>query len=417
MHRRGFIGSIAVATVGGGCLRLQNSDQGDAGEGSAGSDGGQGQNVVRVGDSGDGSETWPSQRFDSANTAYNPDGTVPREVPEVIGSVDVGVSLTTDGLLGGGSAYFSTADQTIVAIDAETGEQQWSGGTETPPIVPEAIVNQDILAARAVDGTVYSLDRSTGETDEGFDFGYNGIGLTRNPETNLWVAPALDGWVRGVNPPERTVEWESPVGGAAMRAAVDGSIAVVSVIRDVDPDAMNFAEPSEMDAGGLLYVLDVESGERLAQSSREHFGVAAPVLGPDRLYWAGFGGDIVARSREDGEEVWRFSSNAGSYRSPALADGMLVFGTEGDTVYGVDAASGEEEWSFSADARLRGGPIGVDQTVCLGSDAGSTYAVDLQTGDLRWRFEAEESVRSLTAGGGRVHVGTGSAIHTLGTSG
>jgi outer membrane protein assembly factor BamB len=169
-----------------------------------------------------------------------------------------------------------------------------------------------------------------------------------------------------------------------------------------------------MDAGGLLYILDLETGERVAQGSRDQFAITPPVLGENAIYWASYAGEVQALEHGEGSIGWRFDADGNIRRPPTLVEDTLVVPTNSGTVHGVDVASGEETWSFSADARVWGGPTAVEDTVYVGSDDSTLYALDAASGDLRWRFETQEAVRSVAAGGNRVYAGTTTAMYVLG---
>jgi outer membrane protein assembly factor BamB len=407
VNRRRFLGAVGAAAFAPGCLRLQSQ------AGSETTQPGAGDNVVSAAETESGAGEWRAQRFDAANTGYSANGDAPRKVPSVLGELDRSVGQAVDPLFSGDTTYFLTGDGTVLAVDAASGERQWETESVGASLVPEAVVDDSVLAARSLDGRVFGVSRSDGSLREPFSFGAAGFGLT--PAGNSqWVAPAFDGWVYGVNPVEQSVVWEEPANGAAMPATVGEEYAYVSIVQGVSVDDVDLANPNTMDAGGLLYVLDLETGERVAQGSRDGFAITPPVLGENNIYWAGFAGEVQARQHGEGNINWRFDAEGSVYRPPALVDDTLVVSTESGAVHGVDVGSGEELWSFSADARVRGGPTAVGDTVYVGSDDSTLYALDAESGDLRWRFETREAVRSVAAGGNRVYAGTTTGMYVLG---
>jgi outer membrane protein assembly factor BamB len=405
VRRRHFLAAGGAVALAPGCLRLQS-------EGGDGTETSSGENVVNV-DDGGGAGEWRAQRFDAANAGYSANGDAPREVPSVLGELDREVGPAVDPLFSGDAAYFVTGDGTILAVDAASGERQWETDSVGAPLVPAAVVDDSVLAARSLDGRVFGVSRSDGSLEEPFSFGAAGFGLTPAGGSR-WVAPAFDGWVYGVNPVSRSVAWEEPANGAAMPATVGDEYAYVSIVQDVSVEDVDLADPTNMDAGGLLYVLDLETGERVAQGSRDRFAIAPPVLGEDNLYWAGFDGEVQALENGEGNVNWRFDADGSVYRPPALVGDVLVVPTESGAVHGVDVASGEESWSFSANARVRGGPTAVGDTVYVGSDDSTLYALDAASGDLLWEVQTAEAVRSIAAGGSRVYAGTTTAMYVLG---
>lgn len=172
VNRRRVLGTVGTAAFAPGCLRLQSQADSET------TQPGDGDSVVSAAETESGAREWRAQRFDAANSGYSANGDAPREVPSVLGELDQSVGQAVDPLFSGDPAYFLTDDGTVLAVDAASGERQWETHSVGAPRVPEAVVDDSVVAARSLDGRVFGVSRSDGSLGDPFSFGAAGFGLT-----------------------------------------------------------------------------------------------------------------------------------------------------------------------------------------------------------------------------------------------
>ena len=263
------------------------------------------------------------------------------------------------GQLSGGAAaeavgptvYVCTSEPAMYAVDAETGENEWTysqSGVGTAPTVVEGTVY--VGAGGLLDGTVYAVDAVTGDQN--------------------WAYEA-SGEI-GASPP----------------TVVDGTVYLGTGRLD-DSDSLS---------DGSLYAVDAEAGEKeWAFTEPEDFVTAAPAVVEGTVYAGSDGGRLYAVDAATGEQEWVFTEPAdgagslppGIESSPTVVEGTVYVGSTDGTVYALDAASGREEWSFTEPSGVYASPTVADGTLYIGTGAlgpGTLYALDAATGETEWAF-------------------------------
>lgn len=285
---------------------------------------------------------------------------------EVLGAPTV-VEFGSDqrGPAGSWTVYVGSGSGVVRALDARTGEVQWSVelSGEVPP--DPTVVDGTVYVGSYT--FVYALDAATGEQR----------------------------WSRQTRDVHHARIFASPT-------VYDGTVYVGN-------------------GDGGLYAIDAATGEEewVFEEPRRILSTATVV--DDTLYFGGEDGKVYALDPEDGTVVWSYETEepeeirAAVTSSPAVVDGTLYVGSrcsytgcvDGD-VYALDAETGEKRWQFGADANVQSSPAVADGTVFVGSQAGTVYALDAVNGARNWTFSTDGPVETtLKAHDGAVYVGSG----------
>jgi outer membrane protein assembly factor BamB len=149
---------------------------------------------------------------------------------------------------------------------------------------------------------------------------------------------------------------------------------------------------------GNLYVFDPHDGHKLwAYTAERGSGMTStPCVDGDLVVFGGrvyreAGGQreagyaLLALRAEDGAEQWRFPTARPVVAPTALADDTVLFGADDGHLYALDLASGAELWRFALDGRPVTQPQIDGEMACVATRNGSTYA-------LRWRLGAREQL-------------------------
>lgn len=283
-----------------------------------------------------------------------------------------------------GVAVFYTQElegtgQQFVAIDAATGDVQWtlSNGVGQPVLADgAAFVRTEGDASTGETGTLHALDVTTGEERWRLDDSEGVAEPMVVDDGTLYGSIHRDeGYLLAIDTQTGTVQWEFRTDIRSHSLLVDsGTVYVADIEGEYQVDA-----------------LDAATGDRrwrfTPDTSSRPTGMA---LGDDALY-VGYGNEgMYALARADGTERWT---------RPATVDDRLVV-PRSDTVYlgglgdvsAVDAATGEERWSVEMDASVSV-PAVVDGTVYVNNAAvgnqsdGGVYVFDGESGDQLWAYE------------------------------
>lgn len=362
-------------------------------------------------------EGWPSYRYDAANSGRNPDAIGPKADLETAWQQDL--EPPGDGVLTEFSCPLVLGTRVIVAfdfdgggrethviaVDRETGEEDWSESFELAPdgsnaatAMPSRTLESDGVAVYLVtlDGgpTLRALDPETG--DERWQAALerqlyspltaDGDSLYAGERTYA-VFDADDGDL------ERRYEWERD--GSVQRLTNEFAPTVTEdVVYASVADTLRATDRSD---GSLLW-----SAESPFDSSGEDGGIpfTQPVVGDDAVYAiagdsvrADAGGGIVALSADDGDQSWSFQpdpseSDADGDDPSASRSGVaglpLVFeeseticaaGFEGGerTFFGLEAEDGTVRWELDGIGGLV--PVVADGVVYT-SGEGGIVAID-----------------------------------------
>ncbi|GGN95959.1 PQQ-binding-like beta-propeller repeat protein [Haloarcula pellucida] len=365
-----------------------------------------------------------------------------------------GVPAVADGTV------FISSSQGLYALDAATGEQQWTGTTsDFPPVVGDG----SVYVVRGEN--VAALDQATGEEQWRTDAEYDIRSTPVVADGRVFVRRYPDS-VHAIDAADGTELWEAEPGEAnyIQLAVADDTLYV----------------PTGTDFYQQLVAFDTATGEERWRHYRTELEIAEPlgvyladgslyfftggdtlqelVDGPRSFRWsyelrtfdsdgdeseyvpetppvASQYGVYVSHQTSEGGLLQAIEDDKGGYRWAASSDGTLgvgdtgVYAVDGDdlTAYDIVETDGlfegeSERWTKSLKP-LTTAPLAVEGTVYVGSgvdgDAAAVYAIDAESGETRWTFTGSgcPPLATVTAGpaslGDRVVVGTDNRLFAL----
>ena len=208
-------------------------------------------------------------------------------------------------------------------------------------------VLDDVVVIGSMDGTIYSMDRESG--DQG---------------------------------------WRMPTGGAVRSsAAVSGGLVIVG------------------GDDGVLRAIWHATGQSLWEKSVGYTIVSSPVVsngmaivGADKLY---------AFDALTGEQKWAAPTGGLIVSSPAVAGDMVVVGSNDGSLYGFSVTSGAQQWVLDTGGPVVAGPVIADGIAYVGSRSGALVAVTGATGVQLWSHPVGGAVNgAVVVSGDQVMVGT-----------
>jgi outer membrane protein assembly factor BamB len=308
-----------------------------------------------------------------------------------------------------GTVYVGNSDQTLYAIDAATGEEVWAYTDPTHEIRSSPTVVDDTVYVGGSpfgDGTVHAVDAATGEQRWRFTAPQNRAPATPTVADGSVYISGGTGTVYSVDAETGQQTWSYTFADAEIDSRPTVADGTVFVGTD----------------GFVLRAIDADSGDE--QWSVDNYSgiISAPTV-VDGTVYAGAGpyndaGPLFAVSAATGDVEWEYPTPGGIEGGPTVADGTVYVGTQAGTLHAVEAATGDEQWVFTrSDARFGGSvPTVLDGAVYVNAEAGNAYAVDAATGEQLWSFTSGTGSQSSPtvvtdpetgdSSGSRVRLGT-----------
>jgi len=254
-----------------------------------------------------------------------------------------------------GVAYVATADNLLLALDAESGDELWRFAAEF------SIWAQPTY----YDGTLYiaSLDR------------------------HLYAVDAADG----------SELWAMELSGAMAAQPV------------VNPDE-NLVYAASYDRE--VHALDMETGVEAWSVLATDWIWSAPALADGTLYFGDSSGNVFAVDAADGDVLWQsgihtmnvvagvrqnppLEIKGAIQASPAVQDGVVYVASLGNNeseeglLVALDAATGAELWQATTPAPLFSDPVIIGDVIVAAMQGAESVlqSYNLETGELDWSYQ------------------------------
>lgn len=325
----------------------------------------------------DAATDWPMPRFDSANAAYSPDASAPRDGVRERWTVDDAPASGPPAVVDG--TVFAPTVAALVARDAADGAEQWRFAPSRQPWATGPSVHDGLVYVTMKDeGAVYALDRDTGEeawsvTDEGRVEAAHLVAGEHVSEPAVYAGTGNGGLLR-LDAATGEVTWRADVFGAVSAFGYRASQLFVGT------------------RGGEVYAFYDRGGERApSEGWRRAVGSAVEALAPtgEGVVVESFGGPL--RCLADGAHAGstRWTVDAERANSPPVRARYTVFAAGYGEVAALRDHDAHVRW------RHRGrfdaaGPVAAGDTLYVSDgDAVRALALDGGTGLAGFRFGVE----------------------------
>lgn len=320
----------------------------------------------------DGDAGWRMYGVDLANTGHQPAVRGPKADVEIDWTFETEDSLAATPLIVDGTLYVGSHDEHFYAIDAETGEEEWSVDLGTSARRTPAYADGYIYISGSRE--LLSIDAENGAVQWRED------GTDSNPYYPIVVDDET-----GVITDDEYL-WRFDLETGALEQVIDLL---------PDPFEMGVSgAPAVVD--GTAYVgyedrlgaVDIETGDREWEFEPEDGGIVhqiSPAVANGLVFIGDVDGNFYAVDAESGDLEWEYSDAAEVSSSPSVADGTVFFG-DADRVVALDAATGVKEWEVDFTFTPNEKPTVADG-VLYASVHRIIYAVDVATGDIIWFHE------------------------------
>lgn len=284
---------------------------------------------------------------------------------------DFGIS---GGLLSSGSTV------TLYAIDKADGSEAWSQAELTSDrlVAPVNQTNSQVFVGTS-DNAVIALNTETGEEQWRFA-----------TEHGVWAQPLYaDGTVYVASLDKNIYALSAETGDLLWQTLLEGAITSTPVLADGTLYITAFDQK--------LHALDSETGDEQWTAPAKNLTWASPVLGDGMVFYTDISGNVFAVSLS-GESLWETQVDGAIQSTPAYADGVLfvasgqVTGDE-DTRQGEIVAldttdDGSVVWDETTPVPVFSPPVVVEGRVVVVTHNYSTllFVYDATDGDQVWTY-------------------------------
>ena len=367
---------------------------------------------------------WPMYQRDLAHSGAAPDnGSAPKGVLKW--RYDADGPIYSSPAVVGGRVYLATGTGSIVALDAETGEEVWKRNVGGPLHSSPAIAGDSLFIGRS-DGVVEARELATGEVqwefrtrdrvnsspavDRGVVYIGSGDGrlyaLDAGTGKERWTYGSR-GWISGS--PAVSGDWVAITSFDGLLHVVNrktGKKRLDFYLSKTPRGSATFGERNVLVADGLGRLKAVDWRERTLplewlwvriQTQIFYWGMSdslpkqkgfiwgvttggafmgTPVVSDGRVYAANFGGEAVAADESTGDEVWRVNVGAPVTGSMSAVGDIVLVGDSDGILHSLDADTGESRWQFKTGGHISATPVIADRIVYVGSWDGTLYAIE-----------------------------------------
>jgi glucose dehydrogenase len=204
-----------------------------------------------------------------------------------------------------GVLYVGSLDKHIYALDAETGELLWVQAL-AGSVSGQVAVGEDLIYVGSFDKQLHALDKQTGEVQWEVPEG--------GTEDWVWAAPALtDGVVIFTDKRGNVFAVDAETGRSIWDAQVSGQVVASPIVAGgtvfIASAGLN-ADGTDGVRQGALIALDVETGDELWREVISAPIYSTPVIVQDTVVIAlppGAESLLIVFNQADGDEIWRYS--------------------------------------------------------------------------------------------------------------
>ena len=278
-----------------------------------------------------------------------------------------------DPVVDGSTIFYSPTAGKLVAYDRTAQKVIWDfPGSQDKNLKLEAIYSTPILDSQALylaayDGSVYALDRTSGQRKWETKTGSPIIGGVLLKDGIIYGGNS-DGRVFALQSSDGRKMWEQQAGRRVWSTPVGAGSLIVVTSMDSDVYAFNMQ-------GGLVWKSTVASAA-IASSP----GVVA-----DRLTFGGFDKRFHSIEEGTGAQVWSTAPAGNWFWTQGLISGdSLYAGNLDGHVYAYDASNGSLKWQSDLGSPIRSAPVLVGSALVVATRSGAIHGLDPVSGKEKW---------------------------------
>jgi eukaryotic-like serine/threonine-protein kinase len=318
---------------------------------------------------------WPLVRFDPAHTGCNPYESIlsPSNVANltVKWAHDFVRSVNSNPVVANGMVYVGGADNSMYALNANTGDVVWKFFTGGYEYSSAAVANGVVYAVGS--NNLYALNARTGD----LLWAYTTGGTVQSYPTvvnGVVYFGSGDGSVYALNAGTGDLIWKNATPGEEVDTSPTVANGIVYIASIHNSYAFNAS------TGDLIWTLPAFFPDTAAVAN----GVVYYFSGQDYLHQDLY---LYALNANTGDLIWKLPLTWWAY-SPAVANGVVYLATLRDGIYALNASTGAQIWHktgipFSSAPSVANGVVYIGST---DSNDSYLYAFDAATGTVLWQY-------------------------------
>jgi len=330
--------------------------------------------------------SWPYYGYDPQRTRYLPTKRVKPPYGSSDWSFQAGKLVEFSPIVAKGTLYFQEKSALFYALDADTGKVKWKKdigalGAASPAyshgrVYAVTLDPGEAIAMRARDGKLLWKRPLSGRSET------SPIIAGKNV-----IVGSESGTVYALDRDSGQVDWQVSTGGA-----VKGGLA----LDDGVLYGANYA--------GQVFALRASTGSYVWQSSTQglSFGRGGPVYSTPavafgRVYLGSIDGRVYSFDADTGNLLWSHSTGDWVYAAPAVADTKrsdptVYVGSKDHTFYALDAETGDVRWQKDLGGVILGAASVLGEVVyvsVIGPNVG-TFGFDVKSGGKEFESDLGE---------------------------
>ena len=234
----------------------------------------------------------------------------------------------------------------------------------------------DVVYVGTADNRMLALNAESGELIWEFEAGHS-----------IWGEPAYGNGVLYVTSLDRALHaLDASNGNELWKTEFEGAIASSPVLNE------NLVYVGEY--GSQVHAIDMSNGNIVWTAPAQNWVWGAPAYADGAVYYADIDGNIFAVDALSGEARWQGKAPGAVQTAPLVVDGIVYVASEGESsdvpagaLTAFNAANGEQLWRQLTPAPLFTAPVAVGDAVVVAlhnSTAAILNAFDLRSGAPLW---------------------------------
>ncbi|NHN49977.1 PQQ-binding-like beta-propeller repeat protein [Halostella sp. JP-L12] len=268
----------------------------------------------------------------------------------------------------GGTVYVGTHNDSLLALNADTGVEEWEFTSPSDVIGGSAVYHNGTVYAGSSDQTLYAVNATSGDQEWAFT---TPGGTVYNPTVQngtIYVGTG-DGNVYGIDAATGSEEWSTSIGPIARELTVVNGTVFAGSYSTSDSTSEGVTSLNASD-GSVVWSNTADLGEVRT----------APTVHNGAVYVTTYNGSssrLAALDEDTGSVNWEFTNPTDNiFTSPTVAGDNIYFAANDGDVYAVDS-SGSQAWTYSTTSTLmRSDPTVVDGSVMVGDGEGYFHSID-----------------------------------------
>jgi outer membrane protein assembly factor BamB/subtilisin family serine protease len=339
---------------------------------------------------------WREYQNDAAGTGFVDEEVAPDTFDELWTASLGATVMFSSPVIADGRVYLTTENGRLHAIDATTGETDWTFATGGTQRSTPAVTDDTVYVGGGADDALYAIDLD-GELRWTYDTGDEHL-VYATPtvvDGTVFIATGFGqgngGFVHAIDAATGDLEWRGEVGSQIFFGpAVADGIAVAASRDD-----------------NRVVAFDAASGDELWATTHDETFISLPTIADGTIYLGTStndftSGSVLALELATGDTVWHTTGHGDTQgNSPVVYGDLVILGSHSHgTVSAYDRATGERVWNHVIGTAVTSAQLVTAGGVVLGgSQDGQAWALDASTGTRLWDHSMPNPVLSATAAG------------------